>query len=317
MKMPRIRTFFKLVKLAVKSFSEDECMKLSASLSFYTIFALAPVLIIVISLAGLFFGVEAAQGKVYLEMQKLIGSDAAKQIQDIIANVQVRRNGMLGTLVGLGILIIGATGVFSEIQSSINYIWSIRAKPKKGILKFILNRIISFSLVVSIGFLLLVSLAVNLLIELLTSRLAYQFSKFDIQLFYYLNIVVIFVVISALFTVIFKVLPDARISWKDSKIGAAFTAFLFIIGKFLIGFYIGNPKLGVTYGAAASVIVIMLWVYYTSIILYLGAEFTRVYSTEAGGGIKPNQQAVYIVKTEILEIPPAPSITKEETETHS
>ncbi|SJZ97589.1 YihY/virulence factor BrkB family protein [Sediminibacterium ginsengisoli] len=305
--MKKIGSFFTILKKSIQAFSEDECMKLSASLSYYTIFSLAPVLIIVISLAGLFFGQEAVQGRVYFQINSLIGSAAAKQIQDIIANVQVRQGGTIGTIIGFAILIIGATGVFTEIQSSINYIWSIRAKPRKGILKFIFNRLISFSLVVSIGFILLVSLIINSLMDVMHDRLQVQFSNASVKLFYVLNIVIIFIVITALFTIVFKVLPDAKISWKDSRTGAAFTSFLFIIGKFLIGFYIGNSKLGITYGTAASVIVILVWVYYTSIILYLGAEFTKVYSNQVGKGIRPNQQAVYIVKTESIEISPAGS----------
>ncbi len=303
MYMKRIATLWRIFKRSAHAFDEDDGMKLSASLSYYTIFSIAPFLVIVIAIAGAAFGQEAVQGKVYYQIRSLVGADAAAQVQSIIANVQLKDQGFWGTVIGGVILIIAATGVFTEIQSSINYIWSIKAKPKKGILKFLMNRLLSFSLVLSIGFILLVSLLLNSLMDIFYARLERIFDTTSLQLLYGLNIVLIFLVITTLFTIMFKILPDAKINWKDSMAGAAFTAVLFIIGKFLIGFYIGNSKLGNTYGAAASIIVILLWVYYTSIILYFGAEFTKIHSRELGRGIIPDEQAVYIIKTESREIP--------------
>lgn len=303
--MKRIATLWRILKRSGHAFNEDDGMKLSASLSYYTIFAIAPFLVIVIAIAGSVFGQEAVQGKVYYQIKSLVGIDAAAQVQSIIANVQLKDQGFWGTVIGGIILIIAATGVFTEIQSSINYIWSIKAKPKKGLLKLLMNRLISFSLVLSIGFILLVSLLLNSLMDIFYARLESIFDNTSLQLLYGLNILLIFVVITSLFTIMFKILPDAKINWKDSMAGAAFTAILFIIGKFLIGFYIGNSKLGNTYGTAASIIVILLWVYYTSIILYFGAEFTKIHSRELGRGIAPDEQAVYIIKTESKEIPVA------------
>ena len=294
-----------LLKKTMESFIDDEALKFSASLSYYTIFSISPLIIIVISVAGLVFGQDAVEGRVYYQIKSMIGSDAALQIQHIIATVQLQDKGVAGTIVGFCILFFGASGVFTEIQSSINYIWGVKAKPKKGILKFIINRLLSFSLIISIGFILMVSLLVNSMMDILYDRLQrlLHITEASVVVLYGLNMVLIFVVITALFTVIFKVLPDAYIKMKDALLGASFTAVLFILGKFLIGLYVGKSNLGVTYGTAASIIIILVWVYYTSIILYLGAEFTKTYAKLRGGGIKPNAQAVYIIKTESIEVP--------------
>lgn len=301
-----------ILKRTIGEFNDDEGTKLSASLSYYTIFSVAPFLVIIISISGFVFGREAVEGKVYGQINKLIGPEAALQIQHIIANVQLKDHGIWGLIIGSFILILGATGVFTEIQGSINYIWSIRAKPKRGIVKLIIDRVISFSLIVGVGFILLVSLIINAMMDLLYNRLEKLFVNSSVHLLYALNMVIIFVVITGLFTIIFKVLPDAKIAWKDSITGASFTSVLFIIGKFLIGLYIGNSRLGATYGTVASIFAILVWIYYTSIILYLGAEFTKLYSRELGEGIKPTAQAVYIIKTESKELPSLRSAQKQD-----
>lgn len=298
-----IKTWFSIAKQAAVSFVSDEAFKLSASLSYYTIFSLGPMIMIIMSLAGIFFGRVAVQGKIYGQIKGLVGSDAALQIQDIIRNIELSKHGPAGTVIGFIILFIGATGVFTEIQGSINYIWSVKAKPKKGWLKYLTNRVISFSLLVATGFILLVSLIINAAMDIMSEKLLQLFPNYTVYAFYSLNIVLIFVVIGVMFTIIFKVLPDAKIAWKDAAIGASFTSFLFIAGKFLIGYYLGNSNIGITYGTAASIIVILLWVYYSSIILYYGAEFTKVYSLMLGAGIKPSQTSVYIIKQETKEIP--------------
>jgi membrane protein len=301
--MKKIKRLYHILAEAGRSFSNDEAFKLSASLSYYTLFALGPLFIIIISLAGIFFGKVAVQGKIYHELKDIIGSSAAMQIQDIIQNIQHTHATTAGAVIGAIVLIIGATGVFTEIQSSINFIWSVRAKPKKGWVKYLINRLISFSLVLGLGFLLLVSLIVNALLDLLSTRLLKIFPDYTLSLFQLINTAIILVVITGLFTVIFKVLPDAIISWRDAFIGAALTAAFFLLGKFLIGLYLGKSSLGITYGTAASLVIILTWVYYSSVILYFGAEFTKVYALHAGEGIKPKQTAVFIVKQEAKEIP--------------
>ncbi len=301
--MRRIKGFFKVLQKAGAAFVADNGMKLGAALSYYTVFSLCPVLIVVMSLAGIVFGRDAVEGNIYHQINGLIGSDAAAQVEQIIANIEKSQMGAGGAIVGGVLLVFGATGVFTEIQDSINYIWSVRAKPKKGWLKYLTNRAISFSLLVATGFILLVALVINALMDLLNDRLVDIFPSFSVYVFYVLNLVLVLLVISLMFTIIFKVLPDAEIAWKDAMVGAVFTSVLFLIGKFLIGFYLGNSNIGVTYGTAASIVLILLWVYYSSIILYFGAEFTRMYAIHAGKGIRPNDTAVFIIKREAKEVP--------------
>jgi len=254
---------------------------------------------------------DAVRGRLYGQIKGLVGGQAAAQIQEIIQNIQSSHHGSLGTIIGTIILIIGATGIFTEIQDSINFIWSLRAKPKRGLIKLLLNRLLSFSLIVSLGFLLLVSLVASAIMDLLSDRLSRLFPHTTIYLFYILNHAMIFVIISILFAIIFKVLPDGKIKWKDAFVGSSFTAVLFLLGKAAIGYYIGSSSLGVTYGTAASIIIILTWVYYTSIILYFGAEFTKIYALEIGGGIVPNETAVFIIKSEAKEIEAKPVINTE------
>jgi membrane protein len=301
--MRKLRLFFKILKNAAVAFIEDNGLKLSASLSYYTIFSFCPILIIVMSLAGKIFGKDAVQGKIYHQINGLIGSDAAIQVQEIISNIEKSQHTTGGAIVGIVLLIVGATGVFTEIQDSINYIWSVKAKPKKGWLKYLSNRAVSFSLLIGMGFVLLVALVVNAVMDILNERLMRIFPSYSIYVFYTLTLVIVLVIISLLFTVIFKVLPDAIIAWRDAFAGAIFTTVLFLVGKFLIGYYLGNSDIGLTYGTAASIVLILLWVYYSSIILYFGAEFTRMYAIHAGSGIKPNETAVFIIKQEAKEIP--------------
>lgn len=277
-------------------------MKLSASLSYYTIFSIGPVLIIMISLAGLFYGREAVEGKIYYQLNGVLGSNAALQIQEIIRNIEHSQLSTSGAILGIGILLVGATGVFTEIQDSINYIWSVKAKPQKGWLKLLINRVISFSLIISFGFILLVSLIIHALVDLLYDKIIILFDEATVYIFQMINYVFLFLIITTLFAIIFKILPDARINWRDAFVGAGFTAALFIIGKYLIGLYISNSNVGVTFGAAASIVLILLWVYYSSIILYFGAEFTKVYALTFGSGIEPDKTAVFIVKQEVKEI---------------
>jgi membrane protein len=301
--MKKIKSLWKIFKKAASSFVEDNGMKLSASLSYYTIFSLCPILIIIMSLAGVVFGKDAVEGRIYHQINGLVGSDAALQVQEIISNIEKSQQGTGGAIIGVVLLVFGATGVFTEIQDSINYIWSVKAKPKKGWLKFLSNRAISFSLLIGTGFVLLVALVINALMDILSDRLMRAFPDYSLQFFYVVNQLIILVIISFFFTIIYKVLPDAIIAWKDAMVGAVFTTVLFLIGKFLIGYYLGNSNIGLTYGTAASIVIILLWVYYSSIILFFGAEFTRMYAIHAGKGIRPNETAVFIIKREAKEIP--------------
>ncbi|MGV3657967.1 MAG: YihY/virulence factor BrkB family protein [Chitinophagaceae bacterium] len=301
--MKKLKSILTVFKNAGAGFVEDNAFKLSASLSYYTIFALGPLFIIIISLAGIFYGRDAVQGEFYMQLNDLIGNQAALQIQDIIKNIQQTQASTPGAIVGTVILIIGATGVFTEMQDSINYIWSVKAKPKKSWHKFLINRALSFSLVLSLGFLLLVSLIISALLNLLSGKLSELFPSFPVQLFQLASSGITLLVITALFMVIYKVLPDAIISWKDAAIGAVVTALLFMGGKYLIGLYMSRSNMGVTYGAAASIIIVLSWVYYSALILYYGAEYTKMYALHAGEGIRPKQTAVFIIKRESKEVP--------------
>ncbi|WP_276484368.1 YihY/virulence factor BrkB family protein [Paraflavitalea pollutisoli] len=303
--MARIKKFFTILKKAVLAFIEDNGFKLSASLSYYTIFSIGPIIIIIISLVGIFLGREAVQGEVYGQIKGFIGSNAALQLQEIIKNIEYSQFKTTGLVIGLVLLLFGASGVFTEIQDSVNRIWSIKAKPQKGWLKFIVNRLLSFSLVVGMGFIMLVSLLVSTLLDALSGFLQRFFSEDIIIVFYIVNLAIVLAVITILFAIIFKVLPDANIHWRDVIKGALFTAVLFMIGKFLISFYISKSNVGVTYGAASTIVIVLLWVYYSSVILYLGAEYTKVHAVEAGKGIRPKDNAVFIVKQEAREIPPS------------
>jgi membrane protein len=293
--------YWNLLKETFVEFNDDNAVKLSASLSYYTIFALPPLLIIIITICGFFFGEEAVTGQLYGQINRLVGNEAAVQIQEAIKNVQLSDSGLFVTVFGVVMLLVGASGVFAEIQSSINFIWGLRAKPNKGLKKFIQNRIMSFSMIVSVGFLMLVSLMLNATLDILNERLKLYLPDATVYLFYVINLVIVFVSITLLFAIIFRTLPDGAIKWKDAFIGASCTAVLFMIGKFCIGFYLGNSSVASVYGAAGSIIVILVWVYYSAIILYFGAEFTKVYAKSYGGEIAPNDYSVRI-KKEIFEV---------------
>ena len=289
-----IKTAFRILNDTFQNFIDDRALKFSASLSYYTLFSLAPLLLLMISLASVFFGKEAIQGQVFGEINGVLGNDAAAQIQEIIKNLELSGKTTFALIVGGVTLIIGATTVFGEIQDSINIIWKVKAKPKRGWLKWIKDRLLSSSLVAGLGFLLIVSLMVNGVLLALSDWMKNFFPEGTLILFQLVNILVSFTVITALFGVIFKVLPDAKIAWKDVKAGAFFTACLFMLGRFLIGIYIDYSDTGSAYGAAGALIVILVWVYYIAAILYFGAEFTKVYAEFTGARIEPADYAVYV-----------------------
>src|SRR6187399_2377447 len=299
MPMKKIKEVGKVIIQAFKSFGEDKIPKYSASLAYTTVFSFGPLLIVIIFLCSIFFGQEATQGRIYAQMQQFVGHDAAEQLQTIIKNASLSGKGTAAAVIGIITLLLGATAVFAEIQDSINTIWGLKAKPKKGLWKIIRNRFLSFSVVVSLGFLLLVSLAISTIIEGLSDKLKASFPDAAVVVFYILDLVISFLVITALFAVIFKVLPDAKTKWKDILPGALASGILFMIGKFAISFYIGKSHVGTTYGAAGSLVVLLLWVYYSAIILYLGAEFAKTWASYKGSSIQPNDYAVALKKVEV------------------
>ena len=290
----KVKTVFAFMKEVFSNFSDDKVMKYSASLSYYTVFSIAPILIIIISIAGFFFGKEAIQGQVFGQLNGLVGQQAATQIQEMIGNTHSSGNTFIASVISIVVLILGATGIFGEIQDSINSIWGLKSKPKTGIIKIIINRLISFSLIVSLGFVAMVTLLLNTAVDVLSKNLARLIPGAGQYFVEILNYILIFVVITAMFAVIFKVLPDAKIKWRDVIRGAVLTAILFIIGKFVISIYVQKTNVGSVYGAAGSIVILLVWVYYTAVILYFGAEFTKVYAIKYGSKILPNNYAVWI-----------------------
>lgn len=288
---------------AGKGFMEDRVTKLSAALAYYTIFSLSPLIIIVISSASLIYSQDAIENKLFSQINNLVGHDAAVQIQSFVANASLSGKSSFALAIGIVVLIIGATAVFTEIQDSINLIWKVKAVPKKGWKKLITNRLLSFSLIVSLGFLLLVSLVVNSLVLSLGNKLSKfipEITDTTAFIILILNNVLTFAVVTGVFAVIFKVLPDVILKWKSALVGAAFTALLFGLGKYLIGMYLEKSNPGLVFGSAGSIIIILVWIYYTSIILYFGAEFTQVYAEKYDKGIAPTKYAVHL-KTVVVE----------------
>jgi len=292
------KKWWRLLKDTVVGFIDDKGLKLSASLSYYTIFSLAPLLIMIISLVGFFLGKEAIQGQLFSELRGLLGNKAALQVQEMIKNIELSGQTKTAAVIGGITLLIGATSVFAEIQDSINSIWRVKAKPKRGWLKFLKDRLLSGSLIVGLGFLFLVSFLINGLLNALNDFLRGYFPDVTVILFNVLNLILSFTVISFLFGIIFKLLPDVKMTWKDVRIGAFSTAVLFMVGQYFIGMYIKNVGTASAYGAAGSIIVILLWVYYSAAIVYFGAEFTRVYAEFHGKKIQPAEYAVYVEQTE-------------------
>lgn len=291
---------WKVLKESFKSFSQHKITKLSASLAYYTIFSLGPLMIVILFLAGIFFGRDAVEGSVFTQMRSFVGADAALQIQEIIKNVSIGGKSHFAAIIGVVTLLIGTTTMFAEMQDSINTIWGLKASPKAGFVKLLKDRLLSFGVVASLGFLLLVSLGVSAIIESLNQKISLMFPGIAVSLLYVVNILVTFGIITSLFMIIFKVLPDANIKWKDVLSGAIATAILFMIGKFAISFYISKSNVGSTYGTAGSLIILIVWIYFSAIILYFGAAFTRAYAMEFGGSIHPNEYAI-ISKTVDVE----------------
>jgi membrane protein len=295
-------SFFRFIKQVFSEFIGDNVVKYSASLAYYTVLSLAPLLVIILTVTGFIFGKEVISGQLYFQLNKLVGHDAALQLQEIIKNVKLSGHNFFATTVSVIVLVIGATGIFGEIQDSLNKIWGLRLKSKRSWWKVLLDRIISFSLIISLGFVLIVSLLLNALAAAISGKIADFLPGLGDSLLFIIDTGISLTITIIVFGAIFKVLPDAKIKWRDVLTGAFITSCLFLLGKYAIGYYLGQSNLGSVYGAAGSVIILMVWVYYSSAILYLGAVFTKVYATNFGGKIQPGDFSVWI-KTE--EIPVA------------
>ena len=285
------KSLWQFFKDTVLQWIQHDPFQLGAALSYYTLFSLAPLLIIVIAIAGFAFGREAAQNQIVETIQGMIGRDSAQAVQEMIRNASNKpKTGMISTLLGIIVLMVGAGGVVGQLQNSLNMIWGVKPKPGQAIWGFIRQRFTSFAMVLGIGFLLLVSLVISALLSSLTQIMG-TFVGGTALVAHAVDLLLSFAVVSALFAMIYKFLPDVHLHWKDVWIGAVLTSFLFTIGKSLIGLYLGSSGATSAYGAAGSLITVLLWVYYSSLIFFLGAEFTHVYATQYGSGVVPAENA--------------------------
>lgn len=284
-----------------KKWNAQDPFRLAAALAYYAILALPAFLIIIINIVGFVWGNEIVEGRLTEEISKALGQDAASTIQAIIANAHNDHRNTISTIIGIGTLIFGASGIFYHLQVSLNTIWGIRVDPRAGLKKFITDRIISFGFVLAIGFLLLISFMLTTAISLFTQVIATALGDIAIYLSFFIDISISLSIITVLFALMFKYLPDAQIEWRTVWIGAFITAGLFVLGKFLLGLYFGKTNPGSTYGAAGSVILVLLWVSYSAVIFFFGAEFTYIYAKYYGIKIRPKSNAIRI-ETQTREI---------------
>ncbi len=291
----KLRDIPKLLKDVFQQYGEDKVARLAAALAYYTLFSLAPLLVIIIAIAGLVFGQQAAQNHIVNQISGLVGQSSATAIQAMIRGASQRGTSIFATVIGVIFLILGATGVFGQLQESLNTIWEVTPKPGRNVWSLLRERFLSFAMVLGIGFLLLVSLVLSAGLSALTGYVS-GFLPGTGWVLQIVDFLVSFIIITVLFGMIFKFLPEAEIRWRDVWLGAIVTALLFTIGKFLIGLYLGRSSFSSSYGAAGSLLVVLLWIYYSGQILFIGAEFTQVYANEFGSHIQPEPDAINVVE---------------------
>lgn len=297
-----IKFFKRLVKLFSKSadvWSKNDPWTLSAAISYYAIISLPGLLVIIISVAGYFYGEQEIQGEIKNQFDNLIGSESARQVAGMIEQARLGSDSVWATILGIGALIFSATGVFAQLQRALNQLWGIKILPKKAIIKLLLTRLFSLGMILVLGFLMMVSLIISSLIFFFSDLISDYLGQAGTYLFEAINVTFSLVVVATVFALIFKVLPDAKISWKKIWVGAFLTSGLFNLGKYLIGYYIGQSDPGSTYGAAGSVILILIWVAYSSLILLFGAAFTRVLAERKGEVIKTSDYAEKVNEVQI------------------
>ena len=284
---------WRLLKEAFQEWNQDDASRLAAALAFYTIFSLAPLLIIVIAIASLIFDQATVQDQLMQQVQDLIGESGAEALTTVLdnANRPGESSGVVASLVGVVLLLVGATGVLAQLQTSLNIIWNVRTRPDMGILGFVRKRLLSLGMIIAVGFLLLVSLVLSYVLAGFSDYLQTLMPGLS-TLTQLLDLLLAFGLITLLFAVIYRFLPDVRIAWGDIWFGAAVTALLFTLGKFAIGLYLGRSGVGAAYGAAGSVIVLLVWIFYSAQILFFGAEVTQVYARRYGSQIEPNRYAI-------------------------
>lgn len=294
------------MKQTVSEWIDLGVSRMGAALAFYTLFAIAPLFVIVLAVAGLWFGEEAARRELFGQVSGLVGSEGGEAIQALVSAARKPTTGAWATVIAVVTLFVGATSVFVQLQDALNSIWGVRRKPGRGLRNFIKDRLLSFALIVGIGFLLLVSLVLSAGLAALGNFMTGLLPAQEI-LWQWINFGVSFGVITLLFAMIFKVLPDVKIAWRDVWMGALLTAFLFNLGKYLLGLYLGRSSVTSAYGAAGSLVIVLLWVYYSAQILFFGAKFTQIYSNRYGPHLEPTPSAEAVTLTEVASEQPHPA----------
>jgi len=288
-----IKAFFKIAGSASRRWwGKDPFMQ--SVIAYYAIFSMPGLLVIVISVGSLFFKRDVITGQLYTQISSIMGVETARQVKDMIITISQTNKSVLATIIGLITVLLGATGVFVELQKALNIIWEVKAKPRRAVFTVIRTRLFSFGLILSVGFLLLISLTITTLIAVMGDWVMNHWPNIVLIIFYVLNFIISFVVVMLLFALLFKILPDAKIQWKHIWWSSILTAFLFILGKTAIGFYLSKTNPGSAYGAAGSIVLILLWVSYSSMIFFYGAEFTRAYADYFTGKVSPTDVAVKI-----------------------
>ena len=295
--MNKIAYFFKeswaLLKDSFVSWWERDPFRSSTVIAYYTIFSLPGLGVIIINLAGYFYGTEAISNQISVQIEDMIGSAPAESVERIIANAYTNEGITLSSIISIGVLIFGATGVFYQVQQSLNLMWEVEPQPDQQMLKFLTDRLFSFGMILTIGFLLIVSLVISSLISAFSNWLSVSFFGLMDVILKIIDTILSLGVMTFLFAAIYKILPDVNIRWKDVWVGAFVTSLLFTIAKFLLGLYFGISNPGSIYGAAGSIILIMLWTSYSALILLYGAEFTRIYARRYGVKIEPSNHAKF------------------------
>ena len=276
-----MKRYLDLFKQSFTEFGDDKAQRLAASLAYYTIFSIAPLLLIAIAIAGLAFGRAQAQAEIVAQLRGLMGTAGAKAIEEMLANAAKPKTGTLAIIIGAATLLFGAAGVFGQLKDALNTIWNVEPKKEGGFMKIVKDRFLSFAMVLGVGFLLLVSLVIDAAVASM-GKFASSHLPGGEALWQIVQLIVSFGVITVLFAMIFRFLPDIRVEWRDVWFGAAFTAFLFVIGKFALGLWLGKKAVGSAYGAAGSLVVLLLWIYWSANIVFFGAEFTQVYARTHG-----------------------------------
>ncbi|MGV9004302.1 YihY/virulence factor BrkB family protein [Flavobacterium sp.] len=292
-------SFIKVLKNTFNGFLEFKVLKISASLAYITVFSLAPLLLVLLFIFDFFWGKEMIENLLFDNAKVYVGTATADQLRGMIQHLTLSNNSTFSAIIGIATLVFGATSLFAEIQDSINTIWGVRPKKQSGIWLFVKNRLLSFGVIGSLGFILLVALGFSTLLESLQTYLSERFTISTVYLIYGINIAFTILITSLLFAAIFVILPDANIKWRQVRLASIATTILFLIGKFLISFYITSSDINTIYGAAGSIVVLMLWVYYSSVILYLGATFAKYYAVEFSDAIEPSEFAEIVKNVEV------------------